>query len=171
MRVNLISKEKKGYYFNWYNYLFPLFIILVFLIFAFNFYFTVNKLDELQKEISLIDNKLKVFLPKQREYLELKEKLENIKLLDRRESTNNKNWSIVIEELGFVTPESVMLTNLQINDFNINIKGKAKENIYLIQFVKNLKESPYFINVKLDNMVRYDDINFTVKARLTGSED
>ena len=83
------------------------------------------------------------------------------------------SWSDLIYQLTRLVPPNISLTNISFSPAEksqeqILITGQAKTRDDLLAFKNNLESSTFLseVNVPLDNLLKKDDISFSIKARL-----
>jgi type IV pilus assembly protein PilN len=88
----------------------------------------VVKLEELEKQKSLFERKIRVITQLQ---------------------SRQENAVIIMDELSKHLPDWIWLTELSFSAQQIAVKGRAVSNNLIADYIFNLEESPYFRNVNL----------------------
>ncbi len=99
----------------------------------------------------------------------------NLKL-SRVEDIQEKSfpWLEVLGEVSGTLPEGVFLESLEVNKEEkvISMSGVSLTRQYLVEFRNNLEESDIFLepDLPLENILKREDINFTIKANIELSD-
>lgn len=130
-------------------------ILPVVLIYAYNFYNTVQKKDEvsrLQMEVTVAKEKLKSLDPDVKEiekFQEEKRKLDSqldvIKKLSKERLKNVKS----LDALQDIIPQKAWISDLKFNENKVELTGYATDDIVISEFMHALGSSIYFANVNL----------------------
>lgn len=171
MRVNLLAGKRRVFSFNWVRLLFAVMVIVLLFLLGANYYLSSSKLVSLEKEIKILDKQMAMILPKKQEYIQLQKKIKNLEKKEKEIEAAQYYWDEVVEEQGYIIPERLMLTLLQINNNRLLLQGIAANNQEVLQFINNLKTSPFFYEVKLHQLSRKDEVNFKIEAVIKGRGD
>lgn len=73
-------------------------------------------------------------------------------------------WSNVFEKMDTVTPDGVVISNLNTKDYAVFLVGKARSRDILLEFKSNLESTECFweVNVPLSNLVSKEDVDFQI---------
>lgn len=171
MRVNLLAEKKRRYSLNWTGILFATLVIFLLVLLGLNYYLSISKLAAVERELRSQDRQLAMVLPKKEEYLELQKKINNLEKNKEKNELDRYRWAEVVKEQGYIIPEKVTLNFLQINNNIINLSGIAASNQEVLQFIRNMKTSPFFTEVKLRQLKQQQEISFNIEAVISRRGD
>lgn len=169
MRVNLLQEEELKYSINWLNiiFIFSIFLFISFL--GIRYYLSSLTVNNLKIELESIETELNLLIPHQEKYREVQKDLDQLKTLPIIEAEEYL-WGDVIREMGYIIPEKMMLTSLEIIDKEIALVGIAADAREVTQFIYNLNHSPYFTEVDLSKISKQKEINFQIEAIIRGGD-
>ncbi len=168
MRVNLIRKERKGLQIDLFRVAIILGILIpIFLIVYFQ-YSLITERNRLQQEITRIEQDLNFYLPKEEEYKEFKNIVDQLKATP---TVPEYKWDGPIEALGYLTPLRGTIDSFSLNSSNLNIRGRTLVGEELREFRQNLIDSPYFTNVNLQTMEKQEIVSFVITADIADTEE
>lgn len=145
----------------------PLFYILLLITAAITLYLyllTVSaKMPDWQEKI----NSLNIIKAKEEQKLnKLKKSYITYKSLIHRLTAKKPFYEGVLKELSLITPKSVELRDLKINNNKIQIKGLIEKagnrQNEIKKFILNLTTSPFFQNIKIKEMKHNRDKNLSI---------
>ncbi len=167
MRVNLIAKKgSKLLTIDWTRLIITLLIVCISFGLGFNFFLMRNKVNILKQEVNLLDEQLNTYLPRQKEYLNFKNKLK--KLQKKPEINTSKYlWDRSLIELGYIIPPGSVLTGMKMTAGNISFNGRTGESKKLLQIKNRMESSPFFKEVTITKINKQKDIIFNIKAGLS----
>ncbi len=168
MRVNLIKKEEKALQFNILRIAIILGVITPILLVAFLQYSLISERNILQNEITRIEQDLEIFLPKEEEYKEYKNLVDQLKATP---TVPDYNWDGPIEALGYLTPLRGTIDSFSLSSKSLDIRGKTIIGEELREFRQNLIDSQYFINVNLQTMEKQEVVSFVITADIADIEE
>lgn len=168
MRVNLIRKQKKAFHFDIFRIAFTLGIIIPILLVAYFQYSLILERNYLQQEITRIEQDLDFYLPKEAEYKEFKNIVDQLKATP---TVPEYNWDGPIEALGYLTPLRGTIDSFSLNTNSLNIRGRTVIAEELREFRQNLIDSPYFSNVDLQTIEKQELVSFTINANIEEIEE
>lgn len=165
MRINLIKEEKKQITFDFFGVGLLLIVLIPIMMIGIIHYSLISEKNYVQNEITNIENRLEVYLPREREYKEYEKVIAKLKEIPK---VPDYNWDGPIEVLGYITPLKGVIDNFSLKQGSLNIKGKTSVGEELQQFRQALINSSYFKNVRLDTLEKEEIVNFTITADLFG---
>lgn len=168
MRVNLNKKKKTGSNINLIQLIIVLLIIVILALGLFHYYSTYRDYINYKNKLKHMNNKISNLQKKQIEFNQLQKKMDQ---LSKQEiPQNNYNWDQILVNLGKETPEKVMIDNLRINKTDITIEGIAANGQNINTFLEGLKTSPLLIDIRLDQLIKNNNLNFVIKGQITVKE-
>jgi len=171
MRVNLIGEHKKVYLVNWYRIMITVLTIILIAVLGLNYIFLIHRLGIIQNEVSNLNSQLRVLLPKKEEYLQLKEKIQVLEALRKEIQAARYYWDKVILDYGYVVPEMAKLQFLQIENKTVSLNGIAASNTEIIELIQRMQSSPFFNVVEIIQIIEKGEVNFKIKALVTGGSE
>jgi len=168
MRVNLIRKEKRPLQFDYMRVTLVLGFLIPILVIGYLQYTLIAERNMLQGEIASIEKDLEFYLPKEEEYKEYKEIVDQLKATP---TVPEYNWDGPIEALGYLTPVRGTIDNFSLNESNLSIRGRTIIGEELRELRQNLIDSPYFTNVDLTTIEKQEVVSFTITANLAQLEE
>lgn len=171
MRVNLIAKKNgKLLAIDWPRIIITILVSCIILALVFHFIYLQNRLNVIKQEVSILNEQLNVYLPKQKEYLNLKNKLKELQKKPKINTTEYL-WDQPLIELGYIIPHGAVLTGMEMNLNNISFNGKVRGSDKLLKIKERLKSSPVFKEVKITKIRKQQDIIFNIKAVIAEGGD
>ncbi|ACL69363.1 PilN domain-containing protein [Halothermothrix orenii] len=165
MRINFLPEQKKGIEINLKSILLFLLFMIIVAGLGGRYFYLQYRINALENEINGINSQLKILRPAQREYQSLVKKIRSLEDTIKAIEEADYFWYSLLEELGNITPDYVMLQNVNLSEDNkINIIGIARDEKELMVFVNNLKKSELFEMVQLLTVRKSQDLSFQIKA-------
>ena len=126
-----------------------------------------RELDELQKELQVLNVKAKDVTELQRKIKEFEGKNKVIDDINKKKSGPVR----VMESLSVATPNTLWLTEFKETGGNLTITGVAMDNHTIAEFLKALASHPYFNNTELVETTQNQQAGlpprrFLIKSRL-----
>lgn len=122
--------------------------------------------EEIKQKQTIIESQAQF----EQEFRFLQKKLAAIESLEKQRLQTNK----ILDELSSLTPIDVYLSNLQINNQEINLSAIALSETGLATLINNIKNSSLFNNLNLSQVSSGAEktigINFEVKSKLAKNE-
>jgi type IV pilus assembly protein PilN len=127
-----------------------------------------TELDELRKELQLLNVKAKEVGELQKKVKEFEGKNKVIEDINKKKSGPVR----VMESLSMATPGALWLTEFKESSGNLTITGLAMDNQTIAEFLKALASHPYFTNTELVETTQNQQANmpprrFLIKSRIT----
>ena len=127
-----------------------------------------TELDELRKELQVLNLKAKEVGELQKKVKEFEGKNKVIEDINKKKSGPVR----VMESLSMATPGALWLTEFRESGGNLTITGVAMDNQTIAEFLKALAAHPYFTNTELVETTQNQQVNmpprrFSIKSRLT----
>ena len=151
--INLIIRNKK--YIN-YSYVKKMFIfLLLYLIVYLGIYIPLQKKQALSNQLLLQKDKAEYLQRVNKEY---ENKYENLDKVIQKENQlvkivkNKYKWSDVLKVIDGCIPASVHISSISYDDNVILLEGISNNNIDIIDFYSNIKNSDMFWSVKINNI-------------------
>jgi len=163
MRVNLIAEEKRKFSFNYLKVGVLLAFIITAILIAYTHYSLVVDKQILETEITNIENQLSIYIPLEEEYKKYERLIEEIKSTPE---IPDYIWDGPLEAMGYIIPMRGTIDNFSLRDRSLNIRGRTRVGEELRTFINRLEESPHFINVDLQTMMKQDYVSFNITADL-----
>ena len=90
--------------------------------------------------------------------------------------TQRKRWNELLEEIKLIIPKEVRLTKLTDRENEVIFTGEATSQEGVFNFVRSLRESPYFTEVKLHTAKDKETqgevwVDFNIRCQLDFQED
>ncbi|MEJ6950065.1 PilN domain-containing protein [Natronospora cellulosivora (SeqCode)] len=171
MRVNLVKERNKAYQINWKEVAIVIGVSIVLIALGIYYFMLVQDSRYLQQDINNLDNQINNVLVRVAEYNRLDRKVEELENIKEQMEAYKYVWDLALIEKGYVIPNNTMLLNLQIEDRNISINGRAASNQLILTLIDNMETSPVYDDVTLINLTRNDDTQFNIEAVITGEAD
>ena len=165
MKVNLLEEKNPSIEVNWNEVFITLLVIIFILTLSGHFYVLYRQKTILQNQVNTLNNKIDYFQPRVNRHHELTNKIEKLKKIE------NITWqrfmlSNALDDLSYTVPQKLTLESILIEDGLINMSGFARDNENIVTFVNNLKLSPYFKNVSLNQLKSGKDITFKLETNI-----
>jgi type IV pilus assembly protein PilN len=127
-----------------------------------------TELDELRKELQLLNVKAKEVGELQKKVKEFEGKNKVIEDINKKKSGPVR----VMESLSMATPGALWLTEFKESAGNLTITGLAMDNQTIAEFLKALASHPYFTNTELVETTQNQQANmpprrFLIKSSIT----
>lgn len=127
-----------------------------------------KELEELRKELQVLNVKAKDVVELQRKIKEFAGKNKVIEDINKKKSGPVR----VMESLALATPTTLWLTEFKETGGNLTITGVAVDNQTIAEFLKALAAHPYFIHTELVETTQNQQAGlpprrFLIKSRLT----
>jgi type IV pilus assembly protein PilN len=127
-----------------------------------------RELDELRKELEVLNIKAKEVGELQKKVKEFEGKNKVIEDINKKKSGPVR----VMESLAIATPGALWLTEFKEIGGNLTITGVAMDNQTIAEFLKALASHPYFTNTELVETTQNQQVNmpprrFLIKSRIT----
>ncbi|MBI3290880.1 PilN domain-containing protein [Candidatus Falkowbacteria bacterium] len=80
----------------------------------------------------------------------------------------NISWARFLVELALLVPDKISVNNLTIKDDNILLNGLAETRDDLLNLQDSMENSDLFsaVDIPLDNLLKKEDVSFTLKAKI-----
>jgi type IV pilus assembly protein PilN len=167
MRINLIKEKKRQITFDYFGVGILLAILIPIMMIGIIQYSLVAEKNYVQAEIEQIENQLDIYLPREAEFKEYENLVNDLK---ETPTVPEYNWDGPIEALGYITPLRGVIDNFSLREKTLNIRGRTRVGEELQEFRQALIDSPYFINVRLDTLEKQEVVSFVITADLVGEE-
>jgi type IV pilus assembly protein PilN len=127
-----------------------------------------TELDELRKELQVLNLKAKEVGELQKKVKEFEGKNKVIEDINKKKSGPVR----VMESLSLATPGALWLTEFRESGGNLTITGVAVDNQTIAEFLKALASHPYFTNTELVETTQNQQANmpprrFLIKSRIS----
>jgi type IV pilus assembly protein PilN len=127
-----------------------------------------RELDELRKELQVLNLKAKEVGELQKKVKEFEGKNKVIEDINKKKAGPVR----VMESLATATPGALWLTEFKETGGNLTITGVAVDNQTIAEFLKALASHPYFTNTELVETTQNQQVNmpprrFLIKSRIT----
>ena len=127
-----------------------------------------RELDELRKELQVLNLKAKEVGELQKKVKEFEGKNKVIEDINKKKAGPVR----VMESLATATPGALWLTEFKETGGNLTITGVAVDNQTIAEFLKALASYPYFTNTELVETTQNQQVNmpprrFLIKSRIT----
>lgn len=127
-----------------------------------------TEVDELRKELQVLNLKAKEVGELQKKVKEFEGKNKVIEDINKKKSGPVR----VMESLSMATPGALWLTEFKETGGNLTITGVAMDNQTIAEFLKALASHPYFTNTELVETTQNQQANmpprrFLIKSRIT----
>lgn len=165
MRINLIEEEKKKTTFDFLKVGLLLILLVTIMIIGIIHYSLNSEINYLQTEIINLDNQLKIYLPKQKQFKDFEQTVNRLK---NTPTVPGYNLDGPIEALGYITPLKAVINNFSVDQNSLNIRGRTSMGEELADFRKALINSPYFKNVRVEKMEKQKILTFIINAEIVG---
>jgi len=170
LRVNLAPESGRVFTVNWFQIIFTIFFIILVLALALNFYFTYNKMKNLENRLTDLNKQLAIYNPQKLEYFKINKEIKELQKLSENKEENSINFAPVIKEMGFVVPDNVTFQMLNYNGENILITGKARTTSGVTGLMNNIYHSPFFTDLNLRNISQREEVQFQLEIYLSGRD-
>ena len=177
MRVNLAKEQSIVASIDKRQLIFLItFFIFISSVFAY-YYFLQNKVQNLEKKINIVKQKIEILQKNRKEYLNLEKEIKkyNNKIEDKDKKDilfEEQNWNLILLELSKITPDKTMLNSLNIRKNELTIKGMGANGDLLSIFLDQLSNSDIFDNIVLQEMKNNGEINYIINANIVlGKEE
>ena len=167
MRVNLLG-EKKQKINTSVSWLRIGVVVLVFVVIGAalaNMWFMRNRVNRLRDESSILDDQLAIYRPREQEYHELTAQIEELQDMEIEGITQHP-WGESLLELGYLVPDRVLFTDININNDRMRIMGEADTDQDLISLLSGLEDIEIFYDVDLEEIDQQEDIYFSIGLQM-----
>lgn len=170
MRINLLSDKKPIYTINWFRVLILIMLCIFLTIFGIIYYILASSLSILMDEVNQLEKQFDVLMPRHKKYVALKRKVIKLQKLEKEYTVGKSLLVEIVKEQGYLVPESIKLEYLEVDNDHFILEGVATNNQDIIKLVANLKDSPHFYQVQLQQVSCQDKLKFNIAALVHGKD-
>ncbi len=175
MRINLLE-EDKSLHVNWLEVAAAVIVILALAVPALHYYINYIDLKGLEQERGMWQDRLAEIRPREEEYFELQDEIDNFKL---PEEVEVERYAIApaFREFGTILPDGVGFEEMNYEQGELTVVGHARNIDVILDMVGNVFESDVFSLVSLERFQRENiyDFNLVVEMHtrdvISGSDD
>lgn len=164
MRVNLLDEQKNVYSIDWFTTISVIVFIILLLTISFHYYSLLNQYNMVKSKIENYKDQSSLLLQKKDEYYQLQEKINKLTEYKAEMKKYQYFWNDIIKELGYVTPSKVQLKKVDIEKNILKISGISEDSQYVMNFINNLKDSPYLSKAAIIKLEKKEEIIFKIEA-------
>lgn len=168
MKVNLLKERNQIYQINWKEISIVIIVSLLIISLGVYYFLLYQESSYLNNEVDRLDSEIIALNRRVAEYNQLEDRVEELEGIEEEMLALKYYWDLALIEKGYIIPANTMLNQMEIQDREISLNGRALTNQAVLTLIENLELSPIFDEINLVNLSRNDDSYFNIEAVLVG---